>query len=331
MRLVLSQVRQLLKSANEQASSLRIVFMGTPLFAADILEDLAPQANIVCVYTQPDKIRSRGKKAEASAVKQVAEKLGLPVRTLSSFANAQDVSALKELQPDVICVAAFGVILPAEVLEIPPLGCINVHASTLPRWRGAAPIERAILAGDTEVGVCVMRMEEGLDTGDFCVARRLHVGDMSTSELLSELALLGAQALLTALSQIQEGSVFWTPQDHDDATYACKIEKGELFLNPERMVCDNVRRVRASSAGHPSKCIIGGRVVTITRASDAHPHSELPSVGNAIFQDKRLVLGCSDGAFVVDSLKPDGKREMSAHEFAAGFPVLKQGVTWGVV
>lgn len=320
-------------SANSSLQDLRVVFMGTPEFAADILLEISQQVSVVSVYTQPDKVRSRGKKPEPSAVKVMAEKLNIPVRCLSSFKEQADIEELADLKPDVICVAAFGVILPEAVLAIPPHGCINVHASSLPRWRGAAPIERAILAGDSEVGVCIMRMEEGLDTGDFCVARRLHVGELSATELVRELASLGAQALLTALSQMQEGSVFWTEQDHGDATYACKIEKGELFLNPERTVLDNARRIQASSAGHPAKCKIGDRSVTVIKGTVLTDEPNLadismPKTGHALYAGNQLMLGTSDGVLCVCSLKPDGKREMTAKEFVSGYSALKQGVLW---
>ncbi len=173
--------------------------MGTPRFAAEILDELAEFHEIAAVYTRPDAVRGRGKALVPSPVKEVAERRGLPVRTPRTLRDAAVLSELAAFAPDAICVAAYGAILPKEVLDLPPFGCLNVHGSLLPRWRGAAPIERAILAGDEEIGVCIMAMEEGLDTGDYCVCRSLPAGSRTAAELTEELAALGASALLTAV------------------------------------------------------------------------------------------------------------------------------------
>ena len=164
---------------------MRVVFMGTPRFAAEILDELAEFHEIAAVYTRPDAVRGRGKALAPSPVKEVAERRGFPVRTPRTLRDAEVLSELAAFAPDVICVAAYGAILPKDVLDLPPFGCLNVHGSLLPRWRGAAPIERAILAGDEEIGVCIMAMEEGLDTGDYCVCRSLPAGSRTAAELLS--------------------------------------------------------------------------------------------------------------------------------------------------
>lgn len=310
---------------------MRIVFMGTPAFAADILETLAAHEDVICVCTRPDKVRSRGSKMEPSPVKERAEQLGIPVRCVASFKDPDEIRSLEELAPDAICVAAFGALLPKAVLDIPRLGCINVHASLLPRWRGAAPIERAILAGDDEVGVCIMRMEEGLDTGDHCLCRRIPVEGKTAGALTEELAALGASALVEALSQMEAGSARWTAQDGAQATYAEKIGKRELFLDPCLGSVANVRRVAASSSAHPAKCTIGGRVVTVlvVRALPAGPG--LPAEGEALFREGQLMLGCSGGALIVDELKPDGKRAMAGTAFAQGMAALRSGAVWSAL
>ena len=181
--------------------------MGTRRFAAEILDELADFHEIAAVYTRPDAVRGRGKALVPSPVKEVAERRGFPVRTPRTLRDAAVLSELAAFAPDVICVAAYGAILPKEVLDLPPFGCLNVHGSLLPRWRGAAPIERAILAGDEEIGVCIMAMEEGLDTGDYCVCRSLPAGSRTAAELTEELAALGASALLTAIIQSSSASV----------------------------------------------------------------------------------------------------------------------------
>lgn len=230
---------------------MRVVFMGTPRFAAEILDELAEFHEIAAVYTRPDAVRGRGKALVPSPVKEVAERRGLPVRTPRTLRDAAVLSELAAFAPDVICVAAYGAILPKEVLDLPPFGCLNVHGSLLPRWRGAAPIERAILAGDEEIGVCIMAMEEGLDTGDYCVCRSLPAGSRTAAELTEELAALGASALLTALAQAEGGNLRWVAQDEALVTYAEKIAKGELNLDPAESAVANDRRVRASAPPIP--------------------------------------------------------------------------------
>ncbi len=316
---------------------MRVVFMGTPKLAADILVEIAQQHEVVCVYTRPDAVRGRGAKLEPSPVKAAAERLGIPVRTATSLRDAEEQAHLAELAPDAICVAAYGCILPREVLEIPRYGCLNVHASLLPRWRGAAPIERAILAGDEQIGVCIMRMEEGLDTGPYCVRRATEVEGKSAAELTDELANLGARALLTGLSVVEQGGAEWTFQDDAAATYAEKLAKDELYPDPAEPAAALLRKVLASSEAHPARAVIAGRSATVERV--ALPDDERAAAlcdgleqGAVRFAAKRLFLGAGDGAVEVLSLKPDGKKSMDARAFAAGVQGIKAGgCTWGRV
>ena len=314
---------------------MHVVFMGTPKLAADILVEIAQQHEVVCVYTRPDAVRGRGAKLEPSPVKAAAERLGIPVRTATSLRDAEEQAHLAELAPDAICVAAYGCILPREVLEIPRYGCLNVHASLLPRWRGAAPIERAILAGDEQTGVCIMRMEEGLDTGPYCVRRATEVEGKSAAELTDELANLGARALLTGLSVVEQGGAEWAFQDDAAATYAEKLAKDELYPDPAEPAAAMVRKVLASSEAHPARAVIAGRSATVERV--ALPDDERAAAlcdgleqGAVRFAAKRLFLGTGDGAVEVLSLKPDGKKSMDARAFAAGVQGIKAGgCTWG--
>lgn len=316
---------------------MRVVFMGTPKLAADILVEIAQQHEVVCVYTRPDAVRGRGAKLEPSPVKAAAERLGIPVRTATSLRDAEEQAHLAELAPDAIGVAAYGCILPREVLEIPRYGCLNVHASLLPRWRGAAPIERAILAGDEQTGVCIMRMEEGLDTGPYCVRRATEVEGKSAAELTDELANLGARALLTGLSVVEQGGAEWTFQDDAAATYAEKVAKDELYPDPAEPAAAMVRKVLASSEAHPARAVIAGRSATVERV--ALPDDERAAAlcngleqGAVRFAAKRLFLGTGDGTVEVLSLKPDGKKSMDARAFAAGIQGIKAGgCTWGRV
>ena len=316
----------------EEGDGMRIVFMGTPRFAADILENLFDQHEVCAAFTRPDAVSRRGNRMVPSPVKQVASTHGIPVYTVEGLRQRPAQDLIRSLEPEVIVVAAYGYILPREILEIPTYGCINVHSSILPRWRGAAPVQRAILAGDTSVGVCIMRMEEGLDTGDWCVCRTLEVGDTPYVDLLSELADLGSQALLTALGQVEAGRAEWTRQDEHGVTYADKIAKGELFVRPEDDMLTNKLRVQASSPAHPARCVVASRPVTLLEArlvSDAEMLHELRlhlEPGRIIYRGKRLFLGCFDGPIEVFSIRPDSKKAMTAQAFAAGIQNVKSGV-----
>ena len=310
---------------------MRVVFMGTPGFAARVLARVADAHEVVAAYTRPDAVRGRGKALVPSPVKEEALSRGIPVLTPRTLRDPEAVAELAALRPDVVCVAAYGAILPKEVLELPPLGCLNVHGSLLPRWRGAAPIERAILAGDEQAGVCVMQMEEGLDTGAFCLCREVPVADRDAAALTDTLAEAGGEALVEALDRLAAGGALpWTAQDEATVTYADKLAKGELDLDPALDAVANVRRVRASSEAHPSRCVIAGRPVTVLAAAPldgegpAGAAAAQAQPGRALLVAKRLVLACEGGAFEVTSLKPDGKKPMDGRAFAAGCPALRE-------
>jgi methionyl-tRNA formyltransferase len=312
---------------------MRIVFMGTPGFSATILENLMAVHEVVGVYTRADAVRGRGRKLVPSPVKQIALRGGIPVFTPKTFRDPLVFKQLRDLRPDCICVAAYGMLLPREVLELPRYGCVNVHASLLPRWRGAAPVERAILAGDERVGVCIMRMEEGLDTGDFCVVRSTEVGSKTTTEVTAELADLGSQALLTALTLFETGYIEWTEQDDFFSSYADKIAKREFYLSPRDLASQVALKVQASSPAHPARCVVASRDVAITRAQRVpsrllREEMALRS-GRIILYQKKLYLGCFDQPVEVLEVKPEGKRVMSGKDFAAGIQNVKSGlITW---
>jgi methionyl-tRNA formyltransferase len=269
-----------------------------------------------------------------SPVKRVAQAYQIEVRTPQGLKDPAVWQELAAFEPDAVCVAAYGAILPREVLDIPRLACLNVHASLLPAWRGAAPIERAILAGDKETGVCVMRMEEALDTGDYCVCRTTGIEDKPAEALSDELANLGSHALLTALVHLERGALDWTRQDEEKASYAPRIRKGELDVNPSDSATQAALKVQASSAAHPSRCILAGRALTLLALATPHTEDgqELAqglAPGEACFIAKRLFMGMADGPVEVLALKPDGKVRMEAKAFAAGVQGLKAGtVPW---
>lgn len=312
---------------------MRVVFMGTPEFAAVILSYIAEQHQVTGVFTRPDAVNRRGNKKMPSAVKNLALKLNLPVFEHNSFKEPQAFEELLSCEPDVIVVAAYGCILPKEVLELPRYGCLNVHASDLPRWRGAAPIERAILAGDESVGVCVMRMEEGLDTGDFCINRTMDIADLSADDLCMRLADLGASAILCALSHEEAGLSTWVKQDESKVTYASKIEKGELDIRPQDNALTISRKVQASGVSHSSRCILAGKGVTVLKGKlvsvDDQELVANMKPGELRFVAKRLFIQASDFPYEIQSVKPDGKNAMDAKAFAAGVQGIKNGgYTW---
>lgn len=311
---------------------MRIVFMGTPEFSATILGYLAEQHEVAAVYTRPDAVRGRGRTLEPSPVKVLATSLRIPVFTPASLRDGNVVDAITRVDPDAIVVAAYGALLPKAVLDIPRYGCINVHASLLPRWRGAAPVERAILAGDEETGVCIMAMEEGLDTGPYCVRRSTAVAGKSVRELTDELATLGARALLHGLTMIASQPHPFVAQGEEGVTYASKIEKGELNLRLDDDAQTALRKVLASSAAHPCKAVVCGRPLTVIRAADAdRPGVPAPllGAGEVAIAGKRVVLGFGDGAVVLEEVKPDGKNAMDASAFAAGIQGMRDATkTW---
>ena len=303
---------------------MRVVFMGSPEYAAIILRRLAEVHEMVGVYTNADKVRSRGSKTEPTPVKAAALELGLPVFSPRTLRDADVQRELAALAPEVICVAAYGKILPREVLDIPEYGCINVHASLLPRWRGAAPIQRAILAGDEVQGVSIMRMEEGLDTGDFAAVRSLDSAGLGAAEITAKLAELGAAALLDVLAALPEGPE-WHVQDETLVTYASKIERGELDIRADDTAVGALRKVLASDEAHPAKCVVGGRSIAIIRA--ALSDSSVP-FGTAKQVCGAPVLGFRNGCLRLEQVKPDGKGVMPGAAFAAGVRGMKAGVPW---
>ena len=224
-------------------------------------------------------------------------------------------------------------ILPQEVLDIPRYGCLNVHASLLPKYRGAAPIERAILAGEREAGICIMRMEAGLDTGDYCISRSCEIGDMSSERLTDELADKGACALISALYEIESRAGFAGQEAERRRCHRMRrrIEKGELNLDPNATAFANQRRVQASSGAHPSRCSLAGKTATLVRTSlvSSDDAEEIGiqdmQAGSVAFVRKRLFIGCADGALEVCAIKPDGKKEMDAASFASGVQDIKSG------
>lgn len=305
---------------------MRVVFMGTPDFAVPSLRELASRFEVVLVLTRPDAVRSRGKKLESSPVKAAALELDIPVMEATRI-TPKVMDRLHEADADIFCVAAYGCILPDEVLNMAPLGIVNVHASLLPRWRGAAPIQRAILAGDERAGISIMRIGHGVDTGAYCAQASCSVAGKTADELTAELAQLGADLLCDTLPALADGTAAWTEQDESLVTHAQKISKAEMRLDPQEGALVNLRRVLASSDAAPARCIAAGKPVRIMRVVAADGDASMCAAGELVCQSKRIYIGCSDGVLEVTSVKPDGKRQMDASAWAAG--LHDDGLTWG--
>ena len=328
-----------------QEQAIRVVFMGTSQFAVPALEMLhaQPGIEIVAVYTAPDAASGRGKKLLPSPVKAVALELGLSIHTSATLRDQNERDTLASLRPDIIVVTSYGFILPKDILEIPVHGCINIHASLLPRWRGAAPIQRALLAGDSELGVSIMRMDEGLDTGAYCAQAHLAVSREETSDDIEmELARLGARLLLETLPAIFEDTALWVEQGEENVTYAEKIEKQEMLLAPELDAHSLMNRILASSDRAPARLSVkdkdvrvhAARVVPVTGSSDSSlsdtsRYQGLPA-GHLRFAHEQVIVSGSDPdryVLVISELKPAGKQRMSAFSWAHGMQ-LEGDILW---
>ena len=312
----------------EQRKKIKIVFMGTPDFAAAILKKLLDRqcGEIAACYTQPDRPSGRGQKPKPSAVKQLAVEHGICVLQPLNFKNEQTVQELRKLHPDVLLVAAYGLILPQEVLDIPTFGAINVHASLLPRYRGAAPIQRAIQNGDKVSGISIMQMEKGLDTGPIFLQRSLVIApNEHAGTIHNQLAELGGQLLLEVLELLTSGRKLQPqPQNNELASYAAKIEKSETLIDPNKTALEIHNTIRAFYPfpgthffwKNPNKKEIRLNLMP-GKIGDKRPKNI--SVGEISLQGDHLALACQDFYYLLPAVKPAGKKEQSAKSFASGY------------
>ncbi len=297
---------------------LRTIFMGTPGFAAVALKALIDAGHdVIAVYSQPPRPKGRGMGVRKSPVHAFAEEQGIPVFTPVSVKGAEEIAAFQALQADVTVVAAYGLILPKALLDAPRYGCLNIHASLLPRWRGAAPIQRAIMAGDTETGVTIMQMVEGLDTGPMLMKEALPIeAETDAGALHDALAELGARMIVAVLDQLPDG-LDAEPQPEEGVTYAAKISKEEARIDWRRSAVEIDRQIRGL-APHPGAFTeIKGERVTILCAELLAGHMDTPGV----VADDRLAIACGQGGLRPTLVKRAGKREMSVEEMLRGFPV----------
>ena len=303
---------------------MRIAFLGTPAFALPTLVAiLAAGHQVVAVYTQPPRRAGRGMREQKSPVHRHALEAGLPIVTPTSLRREPEQRAFAAGQPDAAVVVAFGMILPKAILDVPRYGCFNLHASALPRWRGAAPIQRAIMAGDAETAATIMRLDEGLDTGPICLQQRLAIEpDMTAGELHDRLATRGADLMLEALRQLAAGRLVCTPQPGEGATYAPKIDNSECridFALPARKVHDHIRGLSPSPGAWlqmPASC--QGERIKVLRSSLADGSG---APGSVIGATGGLTVACATDAVRILQLQRPGKRPVPAEDFLRGFAV----------
>jgi methionyl-tRNA formyltransferase len=300
---------------------LRLIFMGTPEFAVPTLRALRGAGHeIVAVYTREAKPAKRGMKLQPTPVEQEARRLGIPVLTPTTLKAPEAQQEFEALHADAVVVAAYGMILPQAILDVPKFGCFNLHASLLPRWRGAAPINRAIMAGDAESGVMVMKMDAGLDTGDVAMAERVAITDaMTAADLHDTLAPLGADLVARAMGALERGDLQLTPQSDQGVTYAAKIRKAEARIDwtkPARAVLRHIHGLSPFPGAWCEMPIEGGTRVKILRCELAEGSG---APGELL--DDHLTIACKEGAIRILELQRAGRQPMQADEFLRGTPL----------
>ncbi len=297
---------------------MKVVFMGTPDFSVPVLEALVEAGHeVLCVYCQPPRPAGRGKKDRPSPVQAKAEELGLPVRFPKSLKGEAEQAEFAALEPDIAVVVAYGLILPQAVLDAPAKGCLNIHASLLPRWRGAAPIHRAIMAGDAETGVCIMQMEAGLDTGPVLLRKAVPIGaEETTAELHDRLSALGAGAIVETLANL--GGLEPVSQPEEGVTYAKKIDKAEARVDWTKPAVEVDRLIRGLSPFPGAWCEVEGERLKLLRSRVVEGKGSAGQVLGG------LRIACGDGAVEILQAQRQGKRPMEAEELLRGFELPEQ-------
>lgn len=302
---------------------MKIVFMGTPEFAVGALEALILAGHeITAVVTQPDKPKGRGKELQFPAVKECALKYGIPVFQPAKIKMPEAVSQLKTYEADIYVVAAFGQILSKEILEIPPLGCVNIHASLLPKYRGAAPIQWAIIDGETKSGVTIMQMNEGLDTGDMLYVKEVEITSSDTAESLSnKLIEAGAQAIVEALPLLEAGKLMPVKQDDSKSCYAKMLQKSMGRIDWNRDAEEIHRLIRGLTPWPSAYTYINGKQLKIFQAALTERSTENPAEPGVILQKDKdsVTVQTGRGTLRIESVQIEGKKRMSMHDFLLGY------------
>lgn len=312
---------------------MRAIFMGTPDIAAEVLRSLvASKHEIIAVVTQPDRPKGRGKEVMKTPVKEIAEEHGIPVLQPEKVKAPDSVAALKALQPDIILVAAFGQILSKEVLELPRYGCINVHASLLPEYRGAAPIQWCILDGKEKTGITIMRMDEGLDTGDMILVKEIAIEPEETGgSLHDKLAAAGGPLLLEAMEQIEQNTAVYTKQDDSKFTYAKMLKKEMGKLDFNRSAEELERTIRGLNPWPSAYTFWNGKTLKLWKAEVCYDKFDACPTGTVVSVEAgKLWIMTGKGILRVTELQTEGKRRMTTEEFLRGYK-LEPGTVLGVL
>ncbi len=308
---------------------MRVIFMGTPEFAVAALNKIHEAGHeVAAVYTQPDKAKGRSGKLQPPPVKVRAMELGLPVFQPERLREEENVTAIRALEPEIIIVAAYGQILPESILAIPPLGCINIHASLLPKYRGAAPIERSILDGEEKTGVTTMYMAKGLDTGDMIEQAETEILPEDTGETLTErLAGMGGELILSTMEKLKKGTAVRTPQKEEESSYAKMLDKAMGEMDFSRTAAELERSIRALIPWPCASTVIDGKRVKIYRA-EVTEQSGTP--GEILEVTKKyFTIACGSGALRIRNLQPEGKKPMDTAAYLNG-KKLEAGMQAGV-
>ena len=302
---------------------MRIVFMGTPDFAVPALKALAASRHeVTLVVTQPDRQKGRGKAVLESDVKKCAESLGIPVFQPAKVKTEDAVAVLREQHPDAIVVAAYGQILSQEILDLPKFGCINIHGSLLPRWRGAAPIQWSVIDGDERTGITIMQMDRGLDTGDILLQESVEIGKKETAEHLYErLAAMGGPLVLKALDAIEDGTITRTKQDDAKSCYAKMLTKRQGEISWTMPAVRIERLVRGLNSWPSAYTFYRGKMLKIWDA-DAEPQKEMEAAPGTILGTTKdaIRIQTGDGVLVLKEVQPEGKKRMAVKDFLLGYP-----------
>ena len=312
----------------------KIVFFGTPEFAVSILEGLINEGfNVTAAFTQTDKPKGRGNHVQMSPVKEYALVHGIPVYQPRTLRDAEVLDGIEAMSPDMIVVAAYGKIFPQRLLDIPEYGCINVHGSLLPSYRGAAPVQRSIINGETQTGVTIMRMDAGCDTGDMIAKAVIPIpDDMNCGELFYEMGRVGSALLNETVPRIFDGTAEYEPQDGEAATYSPKIEKSELsldFQKPAKKLHDLIRGVYpllvCGCVQHGAK---GARGLRIAKTVVCEDEGEPGTVIKADPRSGDLIVACGEGALNIRELIPEGKQKMSSADYIRGRQISETDTLW---
>ena len=303
-----------------------IVFMGTPLFSVPSLEKLinSKKHKVLAIFTKPDKINKRGKKVEFSEVKKIAIKYNIPVYQPERLKDLDVYEYLKSLKPEVIVVVAYGKILPVGILELPKYGCINVHGSILPKYRGAAPIQRAIINGEIKTGVTTMYMDKGMDTGDMLLTNKIKITSEDTAKSMFEkISKVGADLLLKTLDEILNGTIKRIKQDDDKATYAMPLTKEEARINWEKSTAEEiVNLIRGMDAGPIAYTFLGKKRIKLFKARNISYGKVFESPGT-VLSENPLIVACKDGTTLeILELQAENKRRMLAKDFVMGTELI---------